>query len=422
MAKLWKIFSFLIVLAVCLGLTLAPGISWAQPQPPAGTVGLWAHVPGHPGDSVVRILPGESFDMDITVTNPHALGLIGTSVYMEFDGSLLNVAAIVDSPDWPDTLPDNWNNTTGWLTQAGGVGVPVTPITSTTVQHAVVHFTSTGVGGTTTVSFTNNATLGYFTRVDNGTGKDVLDWSAVQNFTVMIGEPPAGISANPSSLSFTTNEGENPPNQTLQVCNGGGAVLDWSLSDGDTAWLGETPTSGSLGEDECEDVTVSVDVTGMEAGDYSATITITGSVVPVSLHIESAAPVGPASVSASGLSITPQQIQPGEEVTISINVANTGGETGSYNAVLYINGVVEDSQSVSVAAGASKNVIFTVNKSQAGVYDVSLAGQSGQFEVVSGGGWFGGGLSTGGIIAIVVVVIALIVGLFLILRGRRRET
>jgi len=65
-------------------------------------------------------------------------------------------------------------------------------------------------------------------------------------------------------------------------------------------------------------------------------------------------------------------------------------------------------------------VIFTVTKSKAGVYDVSLAGQSGQFEVVGGGGWFAGGLGTGGIIAIVVVVIVLIVAVIFILRGTAR--
>ena len=130
-------------------------------------------------------------------------------------------------------------------------------------------------------------------------------------------------------------------------------------------------------------------------------------------------PVTPAAISCSGLSISPQQVKPGEEVTISVNVANTGGERGSYNAILYINGAVEDSQSVSVAPGTSTNVIFTVSKSDAGAYDVLIAGQSEQFEVVSTG-WFGGGLGTGGIIAIVVIVIAIIVALFFVLRGTRR--
>jgi len=241
--------------------------------------------------------------------------------------------------------------------------------------------------------------------------------------TLNLGVPE--ISVSPTPLTFTTNEGENPPSQTLEICNTGTGTLNWNITDG-AGWLSESPTSGSLGAGECEDVTVSVDTTGMAAGDYTATITITGSPtvsVPVTLHIVSGMPeipVKPASVSASALDISPQQVKPKQDVTISINVANTGGETGNYNAVLYINGAVEDSQSVSVAGGTSKNVIFTVTKSKAGVYDVSLAGQTGQFQVVGGGGWFAGGLGTGGIIAIVVVVIVLIVAVIFILRGTAR--
>jgi hypothetical protein len=265
---------------------------------------------------------------------------------------------------------------------------------------------------------------------DNGTIADV-DSSTTNitmngNYSIMAHFGPHDFSVRPLSLTFTTDEGENPPSQTLEICNTGNGTLNWSVSD-NKGWLGESPTSGNLAEDGCEDVKVSVDVAGMPAGDYSATITFTGSPqqeVPVSLHIESAMmeiPGGPAALSASGLSISPQQVEPGQDVTISINVANTGGKIGSYNAVLYINSVVEDSQTVSVAAGASKNVIFTVSKSQTGVYDVSLAGQSGQFQVVGGGGWFGGGgLGTGGIIAIVVVVIILIVAVVFILRGTAR--
>ena len=135
--------------------------------------------------------------------------------------------------------------------------------------------------------------------------------------------------------------------------------------------------------------------------------------------MEPVEPVEPANLSVSSLSISPHQVKSGEEVTISINVANTGGETGSYNAVLYINGAVEDSQSVSVAPGVTENVIFKVSKSQAGVYDVLIAEQSGQFEVV-GGGWVGGGLGTSRIVAIVAIAIALIVGVVFILRRARR--
>jgi len=254
------------------------------------------------------------------------------------------------------------------------------------------------------------------------------------NYSIIANFGPHYLSASPIPLTFTATEGENPPAQTLEVCNTGNGTLNWTLTD-NAGWLSESPVSGSLNVTECENVTVSVAASSLAAGDYSATITITGSLeleVPVSLSIAAAAagipgapggtlapPVEPAQLSASGLSISPQQVNPGQEVTISINVKNSGEETGSYNAVLYINGAVETSQSVSVAGGMTKNVIFKVTKSDAGVYDVSIAGQSGQFEVVHTG-WFGGGLGTGGIVAIVVIVIVLILALVFVLRGTRR--
>jgi len=64
-------------------------------------------------------------------------------------------------------------------------------------------------------------------------------------------------------------------------------------------------------------------------------------------------------------------------------------------------------------------VIFKVTRSDAGVYDVSIAGQSGQFTVVHTG-WFAGGLSTVGIVVIVVIAIVLILALVFVLRGTRR--
>jgi predicted secreted protein len=104
------------------------------------------------------------------------------------------------------------------------------------------------------------------------------------------------ISFSPESFSFTAIEGgSTPANQTLEIWNSGGGTRDWSLSD-DAEWLSESPTSGSS-TGEHDTVAVSVDIAGMSAGDYSANITITSpgasnspQVVPVSLHISSAAP------------------------------------------------------------------------------------------------------------------------------------
>jgi len=425
MAKLWKFLSVSIVAAVCLGLMLVPAVPNVALAQPALNCGLEVE------PSMTNVGFNTSFSVNVSITNPTGEELDMEMVHINFTKDLIEVVSIdagsaVGSP-FTTQYDKTFSNTDGTL----DVDYSTPSGTNTTASNPIVctiNMQSKSTNGVATLDFIAVDAWGDPDTAVIGKAAEHLNWTMVVNGMVKVGGPPA-ISVSPDNLTFNAIEGgENPPAQTLEVCNSGVGTLSWSLTD-NAGWLSETPTSGSLGEGGCEDVTVSVDVTGMEAGDYSATITITGSPVvqvAVSLHIESAVvpiPGGPAGFSASAVSISPQQVEPGEEVTISINVANTGGETGSYNAILYINGVVEDSQSVSVAGGTSRNVIFTVSKSKAGVYDVSLAGQTGQFQVV-GGGWFGGGLGlgTGGIIVVVVAVIVLIVGLFLIRRGTRRET
>ena len=415
MAKFWKFLSGSIVVVVCLGLTLVPA---APPQVALASGNVTVSI----DLATTSVSPNGSFTIDTVINNPNGMEVAIAMIELDFDPSYFTVDSVtkIDFPeDMGAAAIDNVNGTISYQPKT----VLGTSINLTTIISARINCTAKSLEGSSMVNWVYE--MGpppRWSTVEYG-ATDYLeggDMSLMLDGMMIVGEPPA-VTVSPHSLTFNAIErGENPPAQTLELCNQRDSTLGWSLRD-NAGWLGETPTSGSLAEGDCEDVTVSVDVTGMEAGDYSATITITGSdeeEVPVNLHIESAVPVEPANLSASSLSISPQQVEPGEQVTISINVANTGGETGSYNAILYIKGVVEDNQTVSVAGGTSKNVIFTVSKTEAGVYDVSLAGQSGQFEVV-GGGWFGGGLGTGGIIAIVVIVIVLIVVLAFISRRNR---
>jgi len=90
---------------------------------------------------------------------------------------------------------------------------------------------------------------------------------------------------------------------------------------------------------------------------------------------------GPAAFSLSSLTISPSEIALGESVTISVEVTNTGEEAGNYEVILKIDGVVEASEEVSVAAGASQGVIFTVAKDVAKTYSVDVHGLSGTFVV-----------------------------------------
>jgi uncharacterized delta-60 repeat protein len=82
---------------------------------------------------------------------------------------------------------------------------------------------------------------------------------------------PPTIGYSPTSFSFSaTQGGSNPPNQTLNISNTGAGTLNWTVSD-DANWLTLNPTSGT----DSGTVTVSVNIAGLTAGTYNATITIT---------------------------------------------------------------------------------------------------------------------------------------------------
>jgi len=92
-------------------------------------------------------------------------------------------------------------------------------------------------------------------------------------------------------------------------------------------------------------------------------------------------PPVPAAFSVTNLSVTPLEVEPGETVTIIVLVANTGGEAGSYQVNLVINDLVEATKEVTVRAGLSKEVTFSVTREEAGSYTVTVDGQSGSFTV-----------------------------------------
>jgi hypothetical protein len=89
----------------------------------------------------------------------------------------------------------------------------------------------------------------------------------------------------------------------------------------------------------------------------------------------------PAAFSLGSLAVSPNEIAPGGTVTISVSVANTGGETGTYIVTLKIDDVVEASKEVSIDAGASQEVTFTTVRDVAKTYSVDVNGLSGTFVV-----------------------------------------
>jgi hypothetical protein len=90
----------------------------------------------------------------------------------------------------------------------------------------------------------------------------------------------------------------------------------------------------------------------------------------------------PALFEVSNLIISPSQIQLNQEVTISLNVANTGGKSGDYNLELKVDGKLNSTTQVTVAPGASQMVNLTLTGDTAGKHQIEVAGLSGEFEVI----------------------------------------
>jgi hypothetical protein len=111
------------------------------------------------------------------------------------------------------------------------------------------------------------------------------------------------ISLNTSFLSASCTQGSNATSQSFQVSNSGGGTLSYTISD-NVSWLSCSPTSGtSTGASNT--VTVSYATSGLAAGNYSASITVTDSAAANS----------------------PQTIT----VNLTVSSAGTPGQIGSIN-------------------------------------------------------------------------------------------
>jgi len=164
------------------------------------------------------------------------------------------------------------------------------------------------------------------------------------------------IYVTPSSLTFNALVNDsNPAPQKINIKNTGSDILNWTIND-DSAWLSCTPIGGSC-TNETDEVTVSVNTTGLTPGTYKANITVNAvgasnnlQTVKVTLNIDSSTPVNLSIMAVAGLNgiITPSgniQLAYGSSQTFSITP-----DTG-----YHIAGVSVDGASV----GAVKTYTFT---------------------------------------------------------------
>lgn len=64
--------------------------------------------------------------------------------------------------------------------------------------------------------------------------------------------------------------------------------------------------------------------------------------------------------------------EPGDNVTVSVKVTNTGGQQGIYPVVLKVDGVTVKTQDVTLAGGTSQMVNLTIVAGKIGSYKISI--------------------------------------------------
>ena len=87
----------------------------------------------------------------------------------------------------------------------------------------------------------------------------------------------------------------------------------------------------------------------------------------------------PASFQVTDLYISPGQVREGEVVTVSARVTNIGGTQGNYSATLVLNGRIIATKGVTLEAGSSMPVTFTLTERASGRHTVEVDGLKGEF-------------------------------------------
>lgn len=134
----------------------------------------------------------------------------------------------------------------------------------------------------------------------------------------------------------------------------------------------------------------------------------------------------PARFEVSNLSISPSSVEVGKGSLISINVKNTGGESGSYEIVLKVNGEVIERKSVTLDPDQLVDVSFSFSPSSEGTYSIDVNGLTGNLAASKPPEEEGPGAAVSGIpwsvlIAVPIIVVVVLVVLFLRRKPKPKE-
>lgn len=171
--------------------------------------------------------------------------------------------------------PLNWSAT---LASGAPAYVTITTPASGTLAAGASATLTISVNTTGLASGTTASTSVIISAVNAATGTAVAGSPATVPISITVTAPPPpppAMTLSATALNFTTTAGTNPAAQTITITNTGGGTLTWTAGTPSLPWLTVTPSSGSDTAGGTSTLSFSINVTGLVAGTYTATVTIT---------------------------------------------------------------------------------------------------------------------------------------------------
>jgi len=203
MAKLWRFLSVPIIVAVCLGLMLVPGL--------VSHSGNTVYLKIEP--AVKYVLPGENFTLNVTVPITAGENVSSAECHIDFNSTYFNVTNVTPGNGPSVTLKNVWDNSTtpGTVDFAAGSGIGDPPKTSNFTL-CTIECQAHALEGSAAVVFVYVAPQRK-TQVLAPSAVDYLtDWSTqVTNGTVKIGSPKLTVNVAPPLKGNVTINATTPP-------------------------------------------------------------------------------------------------------------------------------------------------------------------------------------------------------------------
>ncbi len=303
--------------------TASEGVSWLSLSPGSGTnAGTVTVTPSITG------LTAGTYTTDVTIAAPGAGGTPKTvAVTLTVDPpppvldvtpaslSFSGTAGAADPAAKTLSIANTGGETLNWTASDNATWMSVAPGSGTNAGTVTV---TPSITGLTAGTYTANVTL-------SATGATGSPKAIPVTLTLDPPATPPVLSVTPASLTFNGTQGAaGPATKSLTVSNAGGGTLSWTAAD-DVPWLSVSPASGT----GAGSVTVTPDTSGLTAGTYNGTVTVTAAgvdgspkAIPVTLTVD---PPPPPTVAVTPGAVTFTATQgAASPAAQTVSVTNTG--------------------------------------------------------------------------------------------------